>query len=422
MPALNPALVDDDDALARYDSRGVLRSLATAGAQVREAVRHSADAGVGRVAGGSRPRSVLVAATGGTAVVGDALAWFAGSGSPVPIDTRSHGPLPGWVGSLDLVIAVSQSGRAAGPVGLAAEAARRGAFLLTVGAPDSPLAAVCAQARGVHVDVPTTRTSSRTALWSMLTPVLLAAEALGLARVGPEVLEATADRLDRAAASFRPTSESFVNPAKILAADLAEGVPVVIGDCPLSGVAARRAVSVLARIARVPALAGELPGAASAAVALLDGPYTQSGAQAAAAAAGHLPGQGGDLLTGIFRDPYLDGPPDASLAVLMLRDASLELPPSGLGDAQIARPGADQAVGSVGAGQSREDLADAVVAVARESGIRVSEARADPGHTLERLADLTSLVDFAATYLAIGLGLDPSVSSHLSRLRERTSG
>ena len=47
-------------------------------------------------------------------------------------------------------------------------------------------------------------------------------------------------------------------------------------------------------------------------------------------------------------------------------------------------------------------LADAVVAVARESGIRVSEARAEPGHTLERLADLTSLVDFAATYLAIG--------------------
>lgn len=421
MPALNPALVDDDDALARYDSRGVLRSLATAGAQVREAVRHSADAGVGRVAGGSRPRSVLVAATGGTAVVGDALAWFAGSGSPVPIDTRSHGPLPGWVGSLDLVVAVSQSGRAAGPVGLAAEAARRGAFLLTIGAPDSPLAALCAQARGVHIDVPATRTSSRTALWSMLTPVLLAAEALGLARVGPEVLEATADRLDRAAASFRPTSESFVNPAKILAADLAEGVPVVIGDSPLSGVAARRAVSVLARIARVPALAGELPGAASAAVALLDGPYTQAGAQAAAAA-GHLTGQGGELLTGIFRDPYLDGPPDASLAVLMLRDASVEAPPRGAGDTEGARTGTDLAAGTVGADQSREDLADAVVAVARESGIRVSEARADPGHTLERLADLTSLVDFAATYLAIGLGLDPSVSSHLARLRERTSG
>ena len=52
--------------------------------------------------------------------------------------------------------------------------------------------------------------------------------------------------------------------AGTLAADLAEGVPVVIGDSPLSGVAARRAVSVLARIARVPALAGELPGAASA--------------------------------------------------------------------------------------------------------------------------------------------------------------
>lgn len=407
MPALDPTLIDDEDVLARHDSRGVLRSLATAGAQVREAVRLSSDAGIAGVAGGSRPRSVLFAATGGTAIVGDALGWFAGTGSPVPIDTRSHGPLPGWVGSLDLVIAVSQSGRAAGPVSLAAEAARRGAFLLTVGAPDSPLAAVCAQARGVHVDVPTTRTSSRTALWSMLTPVLLAAEALGLARVGPDVLEATAERLDRAAESFRPSSESFVNPAKLLAADLAEGVPVVIGDSPLSGVAARRAVSVLARIARVPAMAGELPGAASGAVALLDGPYTQTGAQAAAAATGRRGGPNADALTGIFRDPYLDAPPDASLAVLMLRDAAVDASTS-LTDAAGADP-------------NRVALADAVVAVARESGIRVSEARAEPGHTLERLADLTSLVDFAATYLAIGLGLDPSVSSHLAQLRERTS-
>ena len=105
MPALDPTLIDDEDVLARHDSRGVLRSLATAGAQVREAVRLSSDAGIAGVAGGSRPRSVLVAATGGTAIVGDALGWFAGAGSPVPIDTRSHGPLPGWVGSLDLVIA-----------------------------------------------------------------------------------------------------------------------------------------------------------------------------------------------------------------------------------------------------------------------------------------------------------------------------
>jgi glucose/mannose-6-phosphate isomerase len=282
MPALDPTLIDDEDVLARHDSRGVLRSLATAGAQVREAVRLSSDAGIAGVAGGSRPRSVLFAATGGTAIVGDALGWFAGTGSPVPIDTRSHGPLPGWVGSLDLVIAVSQSGRAAGRSVWPRRPLVGGLSLLTVGAPDSPLAAVCASARGVHVDVPTTRTSSRTALWSMLTPVLLAAEALGLAQ----------GRSRRARGDGRPPrcrcrrhtgrrpSLSSTRPS-CWRPTFRGTVPVVLGDGPVSGVAARRAAAMLARTARVPATAGELPGAASEVVALLDGPYTQTGAQAA---------------------------------------------------------------------------------------------------------------------------------------------
>ena len=51
------------------------------------------------------------------------------------------------------------------------------------------------------------------------------------------LLEA-ADRLDEVAEACRPSSESFVNPAKVLATDLAEGVPVVLGDGPLNGVAA----------------------------------------------------------------------------------------------------------------------------------------------------------------------------------------
>lgn len=57
---------------------------------------------------------------------------------------------------------------------------------------------------------------------------------------------------------------------------------------------------------------------------------------------------------------------------------------------------------------------------AREAGVRVREHRAEPGHPLERLADLVALVDFTATYLALGLGLDPARSPHLADLRDRT--
>ncbi|WP_411283845.1 SIS domain-containing protein [Lapillicoccus sp.] len=388
MPVLDEARIDDEEAIAALDSRQTLRSLAMAGAQVRQAIDLTADAGVQRVGGGDRPRSVLVASLGGSAVVADVLELLAEPGSPVPVHVRRNLPLPGWVGALDLVVAVSQSGRAEGPLALAAEAARRGASLLTVGAPRSPLAHLCAQARGIHVDIPAGLTSSRTSLWALLTPVVIAAGALGLVDADPGVLARVADRLDLQAGLFRPGSESFVNPAKLLAAELADGVPVVLGDGPLTGVAAARAASMLARTARMPATWGELPDAASQIVACFDGPWTDAAEQAA----GRPPG--GD----IFADPYLDAPASPRLRLLMLRDG-------GAGAEEVA---------------AARLLADAVVQTAQDAGVRVSQHSSDPGHPLERLAGHVALTDFAATYLAIGLGMDPGLSPHVADLRERT--
>lgn len=397
-PYLDEARIDDEDAIAALDSHQTLRGLATAGAQVREAIDLSAEGGVSRVAGGERPRSVLVASLGGSAVVCDVLDLLAEPGSPVPVSVRRNVPLPGWVGPLDLVIAVSQSGRAAGPLALAAEAARRGASLLTVGAADSPLADVAAQARGVHIDIGRGRSTSRTALWSLLAPVLLAAGELGIVDVGERVLLEAADRLDEVAEACRPSSESFVNPAKVLAADLAEGVPVILGDGPLNGVAAGRAASMLARTSRVPAISGELPDDAAQIVACFDGPFTTAYGASAAARGGS--GFGNDGGSDIFTDPFLDGPASPRLGLLMLRDAAPD---------PMTREGAESAA-----------LADAVAEAAREAGARVSEVVAQPGHPLTRLAGQLATTDFAATYLALGLGLDPAVSPHVTDLRRRT--
>ncbi|GAB3065980.1 SIS domain-containing protein [Pedococcus soli] len=397
-PYLDEARIDDEGAIAALDSHQTLRGLATAGAQVREAIDLSAEGGIDRVAGGERPRSVLVASLGGSAVVCDVLDLLAEPGSPVPVSVRRNVPLPGWVGPLDLVIAVSQSGRAAGPLALAAEAARRGASLLTVGASDSPLADVAAQARGVHIDIGRGRATSRTALWSLLAPVLLAAGRLGIVDVGERVLLEVADRLDEVAEACRPSSESFVNPAKVLATDLAEGVPVVLGDGPLNGVAAKRAASMLARTARIPAIHGELPDDAAQIVACFDGPFTTAYGAAAAARSGS--GFAADGGSDIFTDPFLDGPASPRLGLLMLRDADPD---------PMTREAAESAA-----------LADAVTEAAREAGARVSEVAAQPGHPLTRLAGQLATTDFAATYLALGLGLDPAVSPHVTDLRRRT--
>lgn len=382
-------LLDDADAIAAADPTGVLRALATAGAQVRESTLRGAEAGVASIGDGDRPRSVLVASLGGSAMVADVLALLAGPGSPVPVTVRRGVPLPGWVGSLDLVVAVSLSGRAGGPLALAAEAGRRGARLLTVGAVDSPLAAVCAQARGTHVPVERPHepgrepsgASSRTSFWSLLVPVLQAGNALGVVDVDDAALGRLADRLDAEAEAARPSSESFVNPAKVLALQLAGSVPVVLGDGPVTAVAARRAAAMMARTARTPAVHGSLPDDASEVVATFDGPFTSTS---------------GD----VFADPFLDGPASPRLRLLMLREPA-------------PVPGRDPQEAFESAA-----LADRVRGLAEDVGVAVSQVAAEAGSPLERLAGLVALTDFASVYLALALGLDPGLSPHVADLRD----
>jgi glucose/mannose-6-phosphate isomerase len=436
-PHIDEALLDDVEELELKDSRGTLRALATAGAQTREALHLSQEAGIDRLNSGERPRSVLVAALGGSGVVADVLELLAEPGSPVPVQARRNLPLPGWVGPLDVVVAVSLSGRAPGPLAVAAEAARRGAELITVGALDSPLAEVCARARGVHVGVGRDRVNSRTSLWSLLTPVLLAFDRdhLGLISSTQSVLLDVATRLDESAESYRPSSESFVNPAKTLALQLAETVPMVLGEGPLGGVAAARASSMLARTARIPAAFGELPDAAGQIVACLDGPYTTS--------TGAEPGPGtprpgtydpmrirlgqvdtstwephhfdepeGELMerrsgpstSGIFADPYLDTASAPPLGLWVLQE-------------HMASPEESDAAPPPG---SLRALSEAVMETARSAGVRVMRSEAGPGEPVVQLADHIATVDYAATYAALGLGLDPSISPHVADLRDRT--
>ncbi|MEO6997093.1 MAG: SIS domain-containing protein [Terracoccus sp.] len=385
MAGFDEARLDDEQSVERFDRGGTLRSLAGAGAQVRMAERVSDEAGIGRLAG-LEPRGVVVAAAGGSAAVADLFDALTRGGSAVPVQACAAGPLPGWVGALDLVIAVSQSGRSSGALALAAEAGRRGASLLTVGAADSPLAQVCAQARGIHVPIRVDGASSRTSMWAQATPALMAADVLGLASVPTATISVLADVLDERARQAGPSSESFANPAKLLATEIAESVPIVLGSGSFGGVAARRAAEMFGRTGRVPIASGVLPDAASQIVACFDGPLAAGGA-------------GAEETDGIFADPYLDGPARAPLRLIMLRDASDE----GAGASDEARAG--------------RLLTDTVVSAAADAGVRVSLVDASQADPLLRLASHVALTDFAATYLAIGHGFDPSTSPHVTLLR-----
>jgi hypothetical protein len=284
------------------------------------------------------------------------------------------------------VIAVSASGRSPEALAAAEAAARRGARLVAIGAPDSPLEGLAEHARAPFIAVPR-RAPARSSLWGLAIPVLLAARTLGLVKVNEADFAETAARLDADADRCRPDLESFVNPAKALALDLALSIPIVWGSSPLATVAARRVGDTLAANARYPAVAGSLGEAGRGRVGLLDGVF------------GGLVESGRD----IFADPNVDETAQASrLRLILLRDGGLA--------------GEDEDAGEPAAVEARR--ADAVQEIAERRGVRVSVLTAEGGSPLERLASLISVPDFASIYLGLAHGLDPMAVPAVSEMKE----
>jgi hypothetical protein len=379
-------LLDNAAALSANDPGGMLRATASAGAQVRESAALAAEANLAQLADEGRPRAVVVAGVGTAARTGDILETVAGPRCPVPVLSHRSAGIPGWVGAADVVIAVSASGRSPEALAAAEAAARRGARLVAIGAPGSELEGLAERARAPFIPVPR-RAPARGSLWALAVPVLLAARAFGLVKVNEADLAETATRLDADADRCRPDLESFVNPAKALALDMALSIPIVWGSSPLATVAARRVGDTLAANARYPAVAGSLGEAGRGRVGLLDGVF------------GGLVEVGRD----IYADPAEDETSMASrLRLVLLRDG-------GLADD-------DEDAGEPAAVEARR--ADAVQELAERRGVRVSVVTAEGGSPLERLASLIAVPDFASIYLGLAHGLDPMAVPAVSEMKE----
>jgi hypothetical protein len=379
-------LLDDADALAAGDPGQMLRATAAAGPQVRESAALAAEANLVSIADEGRPRAVVVAGVGTAARTGDVLATVAGSRCPVPVLSHRTAGIPGWVGAADVVIAVSASGRSPEAIAAADAAARRGARLVAIGAPDSELQSLAERARAPFIAVPR-RAPARASLWALTVPVLLAARALGLVKVNEADLAETATRLDVDAERCRPGLESFVNPAKALAVELSRSIPIIWGSSPLAAVAARRFADTLAANARYPAVGGALGEAGRGRVGLLDGVY------------GGLTESERD----IFADPDEEtGDEPTRLRLVLLRDG-------GLADEE-------ELEGEPVAVEDRR--ADAVQELAERRGVRVSVVTAEGASPLERLASLIAVPDFASIYLGLAHGLDPMAVPAISEMKE----
>lgn len=371
---LDESLLDAPEALARADRRGLLRGAAEAGARVRTAARHATEAGITELNPEGRPRAVLVAGSGTAASgVADLIAALAGASAPV---TRIHltgvalaagamrWTLPGWAGSVDLLLIVTADGSEPGLALLAEQAYRRGCTVVAVAPRQSPLREAVDGVHGLVVPMASaphgeydaeTSAAGPGTLWALFTPLLALLDRVGLVTAPPETLQSVADRLDRTAERCGPAIATYSNPAKTLAAELADTLPLVWTEGDAAGPVGRRFAAVLAELSGRPALAAELPEALPAHGALLAGAF----------AAGADPDD-------FFRDRVEESEP-LHARVVLLRDR----PTGGLSAAPAARE----------------------LALGHDTAI--SELEPEEGSRLEALAELLAVTDFAAVYLAL---------------------
>ncbi|MFF4984549.1 SIS domain-containing protein [Streptomyces sp. NPDC001046] len=370
---LDESLLDNPDGLARADRRGLLRGAAEAGARVRTAARHSAEAGVNDLKPDGRPRAVLIAGPGAAAThAADLLGTLAGAGSPVtrlaptgvaPAAGALRWELPGWAGSVDLLLITTPDGTEPGLSLLAEQAYRRGCTVVAVAPGRSPLADAVNGSHGLFIPMATApydqdepfAGSAPGVLWALLTPLLALLHRTGLLEAPPEALAAVADRLDRVAERCGPAVATYSNPAKTLAAELADALPLVWTEGVSAGPAGRRFAAALAELSGAPAMVAELPEALAAHSALLAGPLAASADP-----------------DDFFRD-RVEEPPALHARVVLLRDR----PIGGLTAAPAARE----------------------LALGHDTPI--SELEPEPGGELETLAELIAMTDFAAVYLAL---------------------
>ncbi|MFJ8200249.1 SIS domain-containing protein [Streptomyces sp. NPDC096152] len=370
---LDESLLDNPDQLAEADRRGLLRGAAEAGARVRTAARHAAEAGVKDLKPDGRPRAVLIAGPGAAATqAADLLGTLAGAGSPVtrlaptgvaPAAGALRWELPGWAGSVDLLLIATPDGTEPSLSLLAEQAYRRGCAVAAVAPAHTPLAEAVAGAHGLFVPMATAPydqdepfpASSPGVLWALLTPLLALLDRIGLLAAPPDALERVADRLDHIAERCGPAIAAYSNPAKTLAAELTDALPLIWTEGTSAGAAGRRFAAALAELSGIPAVVAELPEALAEHGALLAGPLAASADP-----------------DDFFRD-RVEEAPALHARVVLLRDRPLD--------------------GLTAAPSARE--------LALTHDTPISELEPESGGEIESLAELIAVTDFAAVYLAL---------------------
>ena len=333
------ARLDDVAALETIDLR--LRTLAESGARVRREAHEAATATaelIERERDEARPRAVIAAGPDSRLLRAVLEPWC-----PVPFVAWPNPGLPGWAGSLDLVVMLAPEGSDHGSASTVAEAVRRGAQLV-VACPQRSL--VAEHAVGRHTAVLPTVTGDQ------LATAVVVLDYLAHVHLGPQAdAAAVAESLDDVATDCSPHRDLAVNPAKMLAIAMADTNPLVWGGSVLAARAARRLAESLRRTSGRSAIAGD---------------------------AEHLlPVIEATKPHDVFADPFADESTDLRPLLLILDDGS---------DDPVVR-----------------EQAGLLKAAAARHGVRVETVTTEADAEVGRYASLLLTGTYAAEYLRLGL-------------------
>ena len=331
------ARLDDAGVLQTVDLR--LRTLAESGARVRREAHEAATATAELLAHGSgeRPRAVIAAGPDSRLLRAVLEPWC-----PVPFVAWPNPGLPGWAGSLDLVVMLAPEGSDHGSASAVAEAVRRGAQVV-VACPERSM--VAEHAAGRHTTVLPTVTGDQ------LATAVVMLDLLDRLDLGPEVdAESVAQALDEVATSCSPHRDLAVNPAKMLAIAMADTNPLVWGGSVLAARAARRLAESLRRTSGRSAIAGD----AEHLLPIIEAARPRD----------------------VFADPFAEDPAELRPLLLVLDDRS---------DDPVVR-----------------EQTGTLLAAAARHGVRVETVSTDADAEVGRYASLLLTGTYAAEYLRVG--------------------
>ncbi len=371
---VDESVLDDPVRLSTADPGQMLEAVASSGAQMREAIQTIDRSLLSKIASEGKPRAIVVAGMGGSGVSGDVLLAVAGPFSSIPISVERTHHLPGWVSPLDLVIAVSCSGSTEETLAVATEAGRRGARLVTIGAKGSLLEKISEQTKGaVHIPIDAKGRMPRASLWTIATPLLMVAAALGVAEITDQDFAATADAMDEMSTQFGPSVPLVNNEAKALGLAMAESLPLLWGTGAIGRAVTGRFMAQLAENAKHPAVHGGLPEVGHNQIVTFDGIFAKA-----------------NSADDLFRDRIAE-PIERKLHLVLMRDEAEH-----------------EAV------TKRADVIDQIV---EQRGIAMTELWGKGQHRLTRIATLVIPTDWASVYAAISLGIDPTPIGPIMQLK-----